>query len=167
MVPSFYVQMFEERNILKLVEENLKDHPSLFVVDVKISSRGDSAKVKIILDGDNGISIEDCARLSRDISAILDSDESIQHPFLLEVTSPGIDHPLQLHRQYIKNIGRKVKVKLNDKSEKKGVLRKVEKEFIVIESEEKIKKKEKISVDQLVEIPFEQIEKTNVQVSFK
>ena len=167
MVPSFYVLMFEEGTILKLAGEILEEHPSLFLVDVKISSRGDVAKLKIILDGDNGVSIDDCTKLSRSISEVIDQDESIQHPFVLEVTSPGLDYPIQLHRQYVKNIGRNIKVKLNDQSEKKGVLKKVEKGFIIIESGKKKNKKEIKETNQLVEIPFDQIEKTNVQVSFK
>lgn len=160
----FFMKMDVE-NLRELVEKNLRDS-SLFVVAIKTSDSGDSRKVKVILDGDHGITIDQCAEISRRLSDELDSDDSASKPFVLEVTSPGVDHPLQMFRQYVKNVGRKVKVVLKDKTERKGTLKNVNDKFIEVESEIKSKKK-KESLKELVEIPFDKIDKTNIQISFK
>ena len=151
-------------SLIRLVEENLEDS-SLFLVAVKLSESGDHRKIKVILDGDNGVTIDQCAALSRKISLILDEDETFSNPFVLEVTSPGIDHPLELFRQYEKNVGRNVRVVLKDKTEKKGKLTSVNKEFIEVQPIDKSKKK--VKNNELVEIPFSQIVRTNIQISFK
>lgn len=166
MVPSFYAQMLNKEFITRLVEKNLADDPSLFLLDVSVSAGSGNSKVLITIDGDNGVSIEQCAKLSRSISQNLEDDNSINSPYVLEVTSPGVDQPLQLHRQYLKNIGRNIKVTLNDNTEKKGMLVKVENDFIVID-EKKNKRRVEDKIDQQVEIPFDQISKTKVQISFK
>jgi len=154
-----------EDSLREMVERNLND-PTLFVVAVKQSDSGNQSKIKIILDGDKGITIDQCAEISRRIGAELDEVDLSDNSYLLEVTSPGVDFPLQLLRQYVKNVGRKVKVVLKDRSEKKGILKSVQDKFIELEAEVKSKNK-KENKSELVEIPFDKIEKTNIQISFK
>jgi ribosome maturation factor RimP len=84
--------------------------------------------------------------------------------YTLEVSSPGIDHPLKLRRQYIKNTGKTVKIVLNNNEVKKGRLTKVEENELVIETEVKEKKK-KVRYDRFT-IPFKDIKKTKVVVTF-
>jgi ribosome maturation factor RimP len=155
----------EENSLKDLVEKSL-EYESLFLVAVKVSRHGDSQRVKIILDGDNGITIEQCAEVSRKISQVLDEDEGDQSPFVLEVTSPGVDHPIRMFRQYVKNVGRRVKVILQDRIEIKGILKSVNEKFIEVEKEIKSKNK-KEHKSEMVEIPFDKIEKTNILISFK
>ena len=155
----------EENSLRDLVERHLKDE-GLFVVAVKVSRAGDSQRVKIILDGDDGITIEQCAEVSRKINHILDEDDEVPGPFVLEVSSPGVDHPLQMLRQYVKNVGRKVKVVLQDRNEIRGILKSVNEKFIEVEKEVKSKNKKEYKRE-MVEIPFDKIEKTNIQISFK
>jgi ribosome maturation factor RimP len=83
--------------------------------------------------------------------------------FSLEVSSPGIDEPLLLNRQYVKNIGRKVEVTLIDESLKEGVLKTVTEKDILLEWTEG--KGKKAAVQELL-IPFEQIKTTIVQIQF-
>ena len=157
------LKMKPEAEILKkLVEESLEDS-SLFLVDIKISRATDGGKVKIIIDGDHGVSIDQCAELSRKISRILDNDETSEGPFILEVTSPGFEHPIQLYRQYAKNVGRKVKIVMKDNSITKGILAEVNNDSVKVETNNDSKK----TKAQMVEIPFAEILKTNIQVSFK
>lgn len=153
----------EVNSLEEIVEKSLGD-PSLFLVAVKLSDSGNRRKIKIIVDGDKGITIDQCASISRKVSSILEENDSNDDSYVLEVTSPGLDHPLQLFRQYVKNVGRKVKVVLKDHTEKIGILKSVQDDFIEIDSETgKKNKKEK----EKVVIPFDKIEKTNIQISLK
>ena len=152
------------RELEKIVLENLDDD-SLFLVDVGISSSKGPKKVKVLIDGDDGINIDDCAVISRKIAAVIEKKELINSAFILEVSSPGLDYPLKLKRQYLKNIGRRLKVLLNDDVEKKGELMKVGSNSIIVNAEQKGKNR-KIECEE-TEIYFSDIKKTNVLVSFK
>jgi ribosome maturation factor RimP len=134
-----------------------------FIVEVIISGHAGSQKVLIILDGDDGISIEDCAEMSRKLSRILDESGLIDKHYLLEVSTPGLDQPLKLPRQYKKNLGRNLKVRLKDKTVE-GKLIDITSEGIEIlfETGKGKQKEEKVE-----NISFSQIEKAFVLVSFK
>nr|WP_294774241.1 ribosome assembly cofactor RimP [uncultured Flavobacterium sp.] len=95
---------FKEK-VANLLEEGLVNNPSLFLVDLSIS---DSYKITVTLDGDNGVTLQDCIDVSRVIENNLDREEQ---DFSLEVASAGVSTPLKLVRQYKKNIGRTLKVK--------------------------------------------------------
>lgn len=94
---------FKEK-VSGLLEEALKERPSLFLIDLKIS---DANKISVTLDGDNGVNLQDCIDISRAIEHNLDREEQ---DFSLEVASAGATTPLVNKRQYIKNIGRTLKV---------------------------------------------------------
>lgn len=162
--------MSAERRIEQLVQEMLEhQNPSLFLVDVNLSNAKNSQKVIVHLDGDEGISIDVCAEISRKLGARIEEEDLISGSFTLEVSSPGLDLPLKLHRQYIKNVGRKIKVLKQDNSTVKGVLTEVGKEQIVLQEEQKVKSKDKSKKrgeTKEVVIPFQDIKKTNVLASF-
>ncbi len=145
-------------DIKALAEKHLAS-PYHFVVDVVVSERTGPRKVVVLVDGDKGISIDQCGDLNRALSEELDKTNWFQDAYLLEVGTPGLDHPLKLQRQYRKNIGRKLKVVRNDGSVLKGALRDAHDQKITVESDDES--------GRLVEIPFDQIRKTLVQVSFK
>jgi ribosome maturation factor RimP len=105
LLPSFYTNMAFRDKISDLLEEGLKQHPSLFLVDLTIT---ETFKVIITLDGDNGVNLQDCIDISRAIDNNLDREEQ---DYSLEVASAGVSTPLKLVRQYRKNIGRTLKVK--------------------------------------------------------
>ena len=148
--------------IKELGNAHLKD-PSHFVVDV-ILSKHKPYKVTVILDGDNGITIDNCSLLSRAISEDLDNIDLIRDNYTLEVGTPGLDQPLKLKRQYAKNVGRELKVHRKDKTIVIGRLKEANNDKIVLEMEVKEgKKKELIQT----EITFSEIEKAIVMVSFK
>src|SRR5689334_8141993 len=148
--------------IRRLAESKLANE-SQFVVDVVLSSRQGPRKVLIFLDGDQGVSIDDCADLSREMAQALDENNWITDNYTLEVSTAGIDQPLKLARQYKKNIGRRVKVKLKDASSE-GTLTGSDAEKIVLAEETGTGKKKEVKTR---EIPFTEIEKTLVMVSFK
>ena len=150
--------------LLEIAEQHLKDD-SFFIVDVIVKgSGGGKMKVLILLDGDEGVNIDDCADLSRAMGMYIETEEVIEQAYILEVSSPGLDHPLKLNRQFAKNIGRRLKLQMIDGSQHTGKLVAVQAEGFEFEKEVKEKKK---TVHQLVSIGFEEIEKANVLVSFK
>ena len=102
----------------KLIGPLLQD--DIFLVSIKIKPTNN---IKIYLDADGGLGIEKCIRINRALYRIM--EEMGMYPdgdFSLEVSSPGVDEPLKLLRQYKKNAGRNVEVILNDDSRKEGVL---------------------------------------------
>jgi ribosome maturation factor RimP len=146
-----------------VAESFLKDN-SHFVVDVIVSLRNNPKKLLVILDGDKGISIEDCAELSRNLSNALDESNLVDGAFILEVSTPGLDQPLKNRRQYVKNVGRNIKVKTKVNTVEEGKLSQVlENSIELLQQIGTGKKKEEKSV----EISFEDIDKTFVLVSFK
>jgi len=91
--------------VKRLLEEGLEENPSLFLIDFEI--KGDN-QILVVIDGDKGVSVNDCIEVSRKIEHNLDREEQ---DFSLEVTSAGAASPLEIPRQYKKNIGRKLSVK--------------------------------------------------------
>ncbi len=105
MLPSFYKIMAFKEKVLELLNEALKEKPSVFLIDLSIN---EANKITITLDGDTGVILQDCIDISKAIDNNLDREEQ---DFSLEVASAGVSSPLKLVRQYKKNIGRTLKVK--------------------------------------------------------
>ena len=144
-----------------LVQALLAGESGYFLVDVRIKPTNN---VKVYIDGDQGISIEKCVQYNRALYKKL--EESGLFPtgdFSLEVSSPGLDEPLKLLRQYRKNIGRQVELVLQDGSKKEGRLLEVSEDGIIVEEiRGKNKKKEVINHTFL----FDNIKTTKIQVVF-
>lgn len=149
-------------HIQKLAEKHLKND-SQFIVEVVASLKKKPNKLIVIVDGDHGVTIDDCADLSRALSAALDEGNLMPDPYHLEVSTPGLDHPLKLVRQYHKNKGRQVKVKTAS-GVHQGKLIEVTDQAITVEEVSGTGKKKEVKE---VVIPFSEIDKTFVMVSFK
>jgi ribosome maturation factor RimP len=154
-----------QKTITDIFEEINAD-PSLFLVKLTITP-GKYQKVKLALDGDEGVTVDQCATISRKLGHQIEERELIANAFTLEVSSLGADESLVLLRQYPKNIGRKLKVSLQDKSEKTGQLMDVSQEqnsiILAVETKEKVEgKKKKELVIREEEIPFDNIKKCMV-----
>lgn len=147
--------------IIRIAESKLAD-PGHFVVDVVVSLRG-KHKVLVFVDGDQRITIDDCADLSRAMSEDLDRLPGLNDSYVLEVSTPGVDHPLKFSRQYAKHIGRSLKVHLRDQTIE-GKLLNVSADAIMLEQVSGSGKKKEIKE---TEIKFSDIEKSFVLVSFK
>ena len=88
-----------KETLLQIAEENLKDD-SYFIVDIIVKGiTGGKMKVLILLEADGGVNIDDCGHLSRAIGHRVETDELIEQAYTLEVSSPGLDHPLMMTRQ--------------------------------------------------------------------
>lgn len=148
---------------IKELTEGIIDDSSLFLVDLKIKPTNN---VKVFVDGDNGISIDVISKINRALYKKLEENALFPNDdFSLEVSSPGIDAPLKLYRQYPKNIGRNVKVTLVDESVVTGVLTEVNEQEILIEKNLTAKQK-KAGEEVGVVLPFEQIKSTVIELKF-
>jgi ribosome maturation factor RimP len=153
--------MITKEEILVLLEEIIED-PKLFVAEVKISPSKIRKKVTILIDGDDGILVDDCASISRKLGLIL--EERIEEAFTLEVSSPGVDFPITRSRQLTKIIGKELKVIFKDSKEIKGTLLSHDSDSFELKLPKK--KREKEVIDSL-SIKLEEIKEAFVQVSFK
>jgi ribosome maturation factor RimP len=151
-----------EKRVAALVEEKIADRPELFLVEVKMLPNN---KLIIHVDGDEGISIQDCVAISRHVGFHLEEENTIEQAYNLEVSSPGVGEPLKLIRQYNKNIGRTVSIKLKEGLKKEGKLLEVTENNLLIE--ESVKEKGKKAVTIQTDVPFNDILETTVLVSFK
>jgi ribosome maturation factor RimP len=151
-----------EKRVRELVEEKIADKPNLYLLDVKLHPNG---KLMILVDGDNGIGIADCAAISRHVGFHLEEENVIETAYNLEVSSPGVDTPLTSLRQYVKNVGRSLAIKMRDGSKREGKLTGITEDAIIIE--EKIKEKGKKAQPAEAVIPIDQITETKVLISFK
>ncbi len=151
-----------EKRVKELVEEKIADKPNLFIVDIKMHSNG---KLIILLDGDNGIGIDECVQVSRHVGFHLEEENVIETAYNLEVSSPGIDFPLLWPRQYAKNVGRNLGIKMKDGAKREGTLTGLTEDAIAIEEIVKEKGKKAQVIESV--IPIEQITETKVLISFK
>ncbi len=164
IVPFSFLTMATDNNI-KLVEQFLQtilaDEPLYFLVSVKIKPTNN---IKVFLDGDSGLPIEKCVYFNRKLYKLI--EEAGIYPegeFSLEVSSPGIEEPLKLIRQYQKNIGRTIQVVFADDTIKEGVLETVAEADITIQCT--IGKGKKAVTEQIL-IPYSNIKSTTVQIKF-
>lgn len=163
-VPFSFLHMANEtaiQAIEQMLNSVLAEEPEYFPVSVRIKPTNN---IKVFIDGDNGITIEKCVRFNRALYKLI--EESGMYPegeFSLEVSSPGIDEPLKLHRQYTKNIGRDVEISFTDGTKKEGKLLSVAEADLIIEHTEG--KGKKALTRQLV-VPFSNIQSTIVQIKF-
>lgn len=151
-----------ENRVRELVEEKIADRPELFLVEVKMLPNN---KLIIHVDGDEGISIQDCAAISRHVGFHLEEENTIVQAYNLEVSSPGVGEALKLKRQYQKNIGREISVKLPGGDKKEGKLLSVDDQGITIEENVKEKGKKAYLVE--THIAFDHITEVKVLISFK
>ncbi|QCK16980.1 ribosome maturation factor RimP [Mangrovivirga cuniculi] len=155
--------------ITTFVEKYLPDE-SHYIVDIITKGNEQQQKVIVLIDSDEGLNIDTCASVSRQLGADEDFDNLFDGPYRLEVSSPGVDFPIKLERQYKKNIGRSVKVTLNeDEKIIEGSLSKVEDDGIILSPEPKIIKGRKVKPDlkEDTKINFSDIKETKILITFK
>ncbi len=159
---SFYKNMTFKEKVVGLLNQGLSEKPSVFLIDLTIT---ESMKIIVTLDGDQGVTLQDCIDISRAIEHNLDREEQ---DFSLEVASAGVSTPLKLVRQYKKNIGRTLKVKTaTDNLE--AVLADANEDFITLTwtaREPKKIGKGKETVEKKIELPYAEIKEAIVTITF-
>ena len=149
---------------IRLLTEQHLEGTSHFVLNVKIIEKLNPPRITIVVDGEEGITIDDCANLSRGLSESI-NHTSLLDDYTLEVTTPGIDQPLKLLRQFKKHIGRNVKIELKEKEIVRGKLVAIDGEEIILEEETRTQGKKNDKT--IRKLNFDLIDKTFVMVSFK
>jgi ribosome maturation factor RimP len=172
VIPLFYsIYTMDLKNKIKeIIETALSE--DLFLVDLKIYEKNRKYKLVILLDGDKGITLDQCASVSRKVGEMIENQNLFEDSYLLEVSSTGIDLPLKMNRQYLSRIGRKLKVELTDGTIKHGILQAVSEDKIILlpeknKKEHKQKDGAKIKPEEmLLGIAFAEIKQTTVLINF-
>lgn len=149
--------------VAQLLKNALDENKSLFLIDLNISEEN---QIRVILDGDKGVTVEDCIAVSREIEHNLDREE---YDFSLEVMSSGVSEPLTLPRQYKKNMGRTIKVKTTKEEKIEGVLIAADDESCTLTwsaREPKPVGKGKVTVQKEAVLPYKDIMEAKVMITF-
>jgi len=155
--------MITKEQIENLIKPKI-DEEDLFQVEVAVSS---SNKISVFIDGDKGVTIDQCMALSRFIEQNLDRDEE---DYELDVSSAGLDLPLKVKRQYIKNIGRSVAIILKNGQKLTGKIVKANDDGIDLEVEKNVVlegKKRKQQITEIMPLSYSDIKSTKIVVSFR
>jgi len=150
------------KRVRSLVDEALKENESLFLIDLKMA---EDNSIRIVVDGDQGVPLSECIRISRHVEHNLNRDEE---DFSLEVTSPSITDPIQDRRQFNKNIGRILQIK-TDTGSFEGKLTEILDDKLVLQwkvREPKPVGKGKITVEKREVFPIENISEAKVKIIF-
>ena len=153
----------DRKLVQELVDGAISENKELFLIELNFLPDN---KIYVEVDGDKGVSLKECIRISRAVEHNLDREVE---DFSLEVTSPDVAHPLKVKRQYKKNIGRILQVKLNDNSNVEGTLKVVEENCIKLEWKAREPKpigKGKVTVVKNATIPFSNIVEAKVKIIF-
>lgn len=148
-------------NVRQKTQAILQDRPEHFLVEIRVKPTNN---IKVFIDGDNGVGIDDLVKYNRTLYKQLEEEALFPDGnYSLEVSSPGLDEPLKLHRQYLKNIGRFVEVALQDGKMIEGkLLQATENDISVEETKGKGKKAEIVQHT----LSFDNIKTTKIQIKF-
>jgi len=126
---------------------------------IEFLSQGRHSVLRIYIEHENGITVEDCEVVSRQLSAVLDVEDPVSGEYTLEVSSPGMDRPLFTLEQFAAHVGQNVKIKLRAPIEERrhfqGMIRGIEEDDVVVQVD---------NYEYL--LPFELIEKANIVPNF-
>ncbi|MBX3708255.1 MAG: ribosome maturation factor RimP [Gammaproteobacteria bacterium] len=134
------------------------------LVGCELLPQGRQVVFRIYIDGENGVTLDDCSRVSHQVSAMMDVEDPIQGRYSLEISSPGIDRPLFDIEHYRRYVGKRVKIRLyspiNQRRQYTGVLQRVEGDDIYLMIE---------GLEHEIKLSFSAIEKANLigDVRFK
>lgn len=146
-----------------LLDQGLEERHDLFLIEFQV---GEDNAIKVVIDGDNGVLVEDCMFISRAIEHNLDREDQ---DFSLEVTSAGATTPLKHQRQYKKNIGRTLAVKTSDNQNIEATLVSADEESILLEWKTREPKpigKGKVTVKKQSKIDYKDILEAQVVIKF-
>jgi len=164
-IVPFFFSVMQAETLIRAIEDKvnglLVNHPTHFLVEVRIKPTNN---VKVFIDADQGVILSDLIDYNRKLYKSLEESGLFPNDdFSLEVSSPGLDEPLKLLRQYRKNVGRYVSVTLKDGSQVEGKLMESTGDGILIETETGKGKKKEIKQETIL---FEQIKQTKIQIKF-
>jgi ribosome maturation factor RimP len=139
------------------------------VIDIEVHPGGKGLVVTVFIDKNGGVTVKDCENFSRSLEAILDIEDPIKSSYILQVSSPGIDRPLKGKRDFLRNIGKKVKIttkeKISDKTFFIGKIIDAGDDWVRIEIQETDKKgRKKSEKGEFLFIPLNKILKAQIYI---
>ena len=136
---------------------SVAEQQAVEVVDVELSGSSRKLLIRIFLDKEKGVTLDDCSHFSRALSALLDVEDPVPAAYILEVSSPGLDRPLKALKDFQRSIGKLVRIITKSRIEEQNVftgrLARVEGENITLSFN-----------DKEIEIPFDQISKARLEI---
>ena len=151
-----------QTKVKDLIDEALALNESLYLIELSISENN---KIQVVVDGDTGVPLSECIRISRNVNDNLDKEEE---DYSLEVATPDIGHPLKVKRQYLKNVNRILKVKTAEE-EFEGTLVEADEDKIVLQWKAREPKpigKGKVTVEKTATIEYKEIKEAKVKIVF-
>jgi ribosome maturation factor RimP len=151
------------KEVSSLVEQFI-DNDEIFLVDVDIKGKPGNLKIQVFIDGDQSVNVDECSKISRKLTNELEEKDMIDGRYLVEVSSPGVDRPLKLIRQFSKHVGRELAILTKNNKKYQGELLDVLNDEIEI-SIKSSKIKKELDSDSL-KLPVTDIEKSTVVLRF-
>jgi ribosome maturation factor RimP len=103
---------FDIRGKLTQIIEPIVDEMKFELVDVEYLSEHGRWVLRIYLDKEGGITLDECARVSREVGDLIDVKDIVEHKYVLEVSSPGLNRPLKREKDFQRAVGKKIKIKM-------------------------------------------------------
>ncbi len=129
------------------------------LVELQFQREGAGWVLRLIIDKKNGVSVDDCAAISRETGRLLEVEELIDHPYHLEVSSPGLDRPLRQEKDFLRFQGRMAKIKMKEPIDNQyvfvGKIDKVDAGSVILETDKA-----------LIQLPMNSIKKARLVVEF-
>ncbi len=157
----------ELKDLIKKYAEEVSETEGVEVVDLEIHPGSKGLVVTVFIDKEGGVTVRDCEIFSRSLEAILDVEDPIKGSYILEVSSPGLDRPLKDNKDFLKNLGRDIKITTKEKISERtffiGKIIDVGEDWVRIEVREiKTKGTKKSQKSELLYIPFDKILKAQI-----
>jgi ribosome maturation factor RimP len=155
----YLILMNDIKNKVLRLAKQVADEQGVELFDIELLGKG-KLLLRVIIDKEGGVSLDDCEKLSKNLGAILDVEDPLPGPYTLEISSPGLDRPLKGITDFEKNRGKLARIVITEKIENQyffiGRIIKVNNQFI------------KLLVNgREIDIPFEKISKAKLEVELK
>jgi ribosome maturation factor RimP len=152
--------MEDTKNKIKKLAESIAEQHAVEVVDIEFAGSSGKPVIRIFLDKENGVTLDDCGKFSRALSALFDVEDPLPMAYILEVSSPGLDRPLKVMRDFQRSIGKLVRIITRAKIEEQNIftgrITGVGGGNITLAFD-----------DKEIEIPFDQISKARLEIELK
>ena len=148
-----------KNKITELALSTAEQH-AVEIVDIELAGSSGRPLIRVFIDKESGVTLEDCAKFSRALSALLDVEDPVPSAFVLEVSSPGLDRPLKRVRDFERSVGKLVRIITREMIENQNIFRgritRVEGDTITL-----------FFNDKEIDIPFDQISKARLEIELK
>lgn len=148
---------------VEIIVNPILDELSLELVDIEFKKEGKNWFLRVFIDSESGVDLEDCTKVSEQLSEKLDAEDPIEQAYYLEVSSPGAERPLKKQQDMLNAVGKNIHVTtyapINGEKAFEGKLASFDEEIVTIEYKVKTKVK-------TVEIPYAQVAKARLAVVF-